>query len=330
MAGNLPFTPVTPAVQVATVPPGTPTSPITPMPGPATGTAGAVSTSVPSISYATSPSGCFAPAEVKGTATGLFAGQGPRYLVGQFSPPAKSCNASLQNTPASMCQLSIAGLPSGNGPVAGMLTPANAALTTCNIGYAGSLLALPAVVGLFPVTLDFVTPASITFSGAPGSTVSIQSPLVFNKSEAKPIGNGTAIVVVQTGVGTCTATYQLPPASAFPQTCNAITSALNVAIQVVDTDLTAPNVTVQVGSTNGDTEVFTLPQISPGVYRLTQLPIERGGLTVLPGNGRIDIPAPNAASAFRAVTIDLTIKYTDVSTPNGSNVVRQTTLRLAP
>ena len=103
-----------------------------------------------------------------------------------------------------------------------------------------------------------------------------------------------------------------------------------MAIQVVDADLTAPNVTVQVGSTNGDTEVFTLPQISPGVYRLTQLPIERGGLTVLPGNGRIDIPAPNAASAFRAVTIDLTIKYTDVSTPNGSNVVRQTTLRLAP
>ena len=323
MAGNLPFAPVTPAVLLATAPPGTST--VTPVPGSAAGTAGAVSTSVPSISYAGSPSGCVPQATVSGTATGLFAGLGPQYLVQQFMTPANNCNVSLQGTPASVCQFSIAGLPSGNGPIPGTLIFANAAQTTCSVGYMGTLLTSPSLVKQFPVTLGFVTPAPVVFSGAPGSTVAVQAPAVFNKVRSLTVGGtATANIVVQTAPGTCTAQYTLPPASAYPQKCAPKSSLLNVSIQVQDADLTGPSVQVQVGTSNGDTETFTLPQTSPGVYRLTQLPIERGGTTVSPGNGSIDIPASNAAP------IILTVKYTDATSPTGSNVVRQTTLQLTP
>ncbi len=322
MAGNLPFAPVNPAL-LATSPAATPTTSLPLVPGPATGTAGAVSTSVQSISYATNPSGCAAPAVVSGTATGLFAGLGPQYLVQQFMTPANNCNVSLQNTPASMCQFNIAGLPNGNRLIPGTLTFANAALTTCSVGYMGTLPASPVSVGVFPVTLNFITPASVVFSGAPGSTVALQAPAVFNKVSSLTVGTATANVVVQTAPGTCTAQYTLPSDNPLAQICAAEPSFLNAAIQVQDADLTGPSVQVQVTS-NEDNEIFTLPQISPGVYRLMQLPITRGGKTAMPRNGSIDIPATNA------VPIVLTIKYTDATSPNGSNVVRQTTLQLLP
>ena len=137
------------------------------------------------------------------------------------------------------------------------------------------------------------------------------------------VGTATANVVVQTAPGTCTAQYTLPSDNPLAQICAAEPSFLNAAIQVQDADLTGPSVQVQVTS-NEDNEIFTLPQISPGVYRLMQLPITRGGKTAMPRNGSIDIPATNA------VPIVLTIKYTDATSPNGSNVVRQTTLQLLP
>lgn len=322
MAGNLPFTPVSASVPLAAAPTPAPG----PSPRPALGAVGVVTVSVPSISYVDNASGCVAPTIVGGVATGQFVGSGlgPQYIAQKFLTPATICNAVLQSSPPALCQFNITGLPAGNGLISGTASPANAALTTCNVTYSGTLPTTSISIADFPLTLVYVTPASVSFSGAPGSTVALQAPLVFNRSAAATVGTFVATRTVQTGVGQCTAQYTLPLANAFPPTCTATPSALNVAIQVEDADLTAPSVTVQVGSSNGDTETFTLPQLSRGVYRSTQLAIARGGVTVLPDNGRIDISNSNTSP------IVLSIKYTDTLSPAGANLVRQTTLQLLP
>ena len=321
MAGNLPFTPVAPTLTQSQSPTPTPTP--VPGPTPGLGTIGTVSTSVPSISVASNPSGCGGPPSVNINVS-ANSPIGPRYSVQQFVPTAPTCVATPQTAAALTCQLNITGLPIGNGTVAATAVPADPSTTTCNITYsngAGGVV----VVGGGAVPLSLIVNSPITFPGVPGSIVAVSAPLVYRGTASQQLGTASvSTVAVQTGVGVCKANIQLPPASAYPQTCEPASSLLNVSIQVQDADLMAPSMQVQVGTSNGDTEVFTLPQISPGVYRLTQLPITRGGLTVLPGNGSIDIPASNAAP------IILTVKYTDATSPTGSNVVRQTTLQLLP
>ncbi len=323
MAGNLPFTPVAPTLTQSQSPTPTPTPTPVPGPTPGLGTIGTVSTSVPSISVASNPSGCGGPPSVNINVS-ANSPIGPRYSVQQFVPTAPTCVATPQTAAALTCQLNITGLPIGNGTVAATAVPADPSTTTCNITYsngAGGVV----VVGGGAVPLSLIVNSPITFPGVPGSIVAVSAPLVYRGTASQQLGTASvSTVAVQTGVGVCKANIQLPPASAYPQTCGPASSLLNVSIQVQDADLMAPSMQVQVGTSNGDTEVFTLPQISPGVYRLTQLPITRGGLTVLPGNGSIDIPASNAAP------IILTVKYTDATSPTGSNVVRQTTLQLLP
>ena len=103
------------------------------------------------------------------------------------------------------------------------------------------------------------------------------------------------------------------------------TFSRNVVIQVVDADLTAPTVPVQVTASNGDVETYTLSQVSPGVYRSNQITIRRPQtmpVTVVPGNGAIDIPT--------ATSVSLTLRYADALAANGASVVRQATLLLVP
>jgi hypothetical protein len=99
-----------------------------------------------------------------------------------------------------------------------------------------------------------------------------------------------------------------------------------VVIQVTDADLTSPTVPVQVTASNGDSETINLAQVSPGLYRSTQITIRRptaiGSISVVPGNGAIDIPS------FTSVTLTLT--YNDAKAANGAAVQRRASLTLVP
>ena len=105
----------------------------------------------------------------------------------------------------------------------------------------------------------------------------------------------------------------------------------NVVIQVTDADLTAATVPVQVTASNGDVETFNLTQVSPGVYRSTQITIRRPTaaaaavgvpITVVPGNGAIDIPT--------LASVTLTLTYNDARAANGTPVQRRANLTLVP
>jgi hypothetical protein len=100
----------------------------------------------------------------------------------------------------------------------------------------------------------------------------------------------------------------------------------SVVIQVTDADLTSPTVPVQVTASNGDSETINLAQVSPGLYRSTQITIRRptaiGSISVVPGNGAIDIPS------FTSVTLTLT--YNDAKAANGAAVQRRASLTLVP
>ena len=100
----------------------------------------------------------------------------------------------------------------------------------------------------------------------------------------------------------------------------------SVDIQVTDADLTSPTIPVQVTASNGDRETINLTQVSPGVYRTSQITIRRptaaGGITVVPGNGAIDIPT--------STTVTLTLTYSDAKAANGTTVQRQASLTLVP
>lgn len=99
----------------------------------------------------------------------------------------------------------------------------------------------------------------------------------------------------------------------------------NVVIQVTDADLTSATVPVQVTASNGDVETFTLSQASPGVYRSNQITLRRPltiPITVVQGNGAIDIPSLSSVS--------LSLRYSDVKAANGATVVREAALLLTP
>ena len=99
----------------------------------------------------------------------------------------------------------------------------------------------------------------------------------------------------------------------------------SVVIQVTDADLTSSTVPVQVTASNGDSETLNLVQVSPGVYRNTQITIRRPAavpITVVPGNGAIDIPA--------LTNVTLTLTYNDAKAANGAAVQRRASLTLTP
>lgn len=102
----------------------------------------------------------------------------------------------------------------------------------------------------------------------------------------------------------------------------------SVVIQVTDADLTSPTVPVQVTASNGDSETLYLMQVSPGVYRASQIsitirrPTAGGSISVVPGNGAIDIPS--------FANVILTLTYIDAKAANGTTVQRRASLTLVP
>ena len=123
--------------------------------------------------------------------------------------------------------------------------------------------------------------------------------------------------------GTITAS---PSVVSYASTSFGVTN-LNTIIEVKDVDLTAPSVAVQVTTSNGDSETLNLPQVSPGIYRITQIAIRRFPPTpsvVTPGNGTFDI-LPTTP-----ISIVLTLKYNDAKAASGAAVIRQATLVLTP
>jgi hypothetical protein len=285
---------------------------------------GVVSVSQPSIVFTNNNSGCQPPALVTIGLLASLTSPGPQYNVSGFTTPTNTCMVTpVAGLPT--CLININGLPSGPTVAAGTLNLALPSLTTCGVSYATAPGTI--TVGGFPVTLQTVPGATLVFvSGAPGTIVPLSAPMVFNRTT--PIAGipGSPTVVVQTAPGFCGFnTFTLPPANAYPLQCAAAPSSLGVAIEVRDADVTTPTLQVQVGTSNGDNETFTLTRTTPGVYRLFPLPIARGGANVLPGNGRIDLPVVPSESL-----VTLTINYNDARSSTGVNVVRQTTLQLLP
>lgn len=283
---------------------------------------GTVSVSVPTVNFGGNPSGCTTQ-PIVGSVSASQNGPGPTYLVQQFAYPATTCTVTQQTGGSNACNLTVSNLPSGNGTFNGTLALPNPALTTCKVTYLGTVPGAP-VVGSSISSLSMVA-INTNFSGPPGASIPLVAPAQFAQTRGVGIGGGaTANITVATVPGDCSnPSFALPANQTAPQACTAVSSSLNVAIEVRDTDVTTPTVQVQVASPNGDSEVFVLPRVSAGFYRLNALPITRGGSLTTPGNGQIDILASSANS-----TLGLVIKYNDARSTTGVNIVREATLQL--
>jgi hypothetical protein len=296
------------------------------VPSGGTSTDGSVSVSVPAINFTTNNSGC-TQALLNGTAVADQVGPGPQYAVGSFAYGATTCLASLSTAGSNACRLLVAVPPTAGSFIPAVLAPGNPALTTCNVSYSSTPL-VTGSVGSSILQLNVTTGApQISFTGLPGTNLPLVAPISFRQTSIVNLAGGvTASITVQTAVGDCSNSgYALPLVTA-PPVCVATPSTLNAAIEVRDADVTASSLQVLVSSSNGDAENFVLPRVSAGVYRLNTLPIARGGSAVLPGNGRIDLPASTVAES----AVNLTIKYNDARSTTGANVIRQTTLQLIP
>ena len=290
---------------------------------------GTVSVSVPGVVFGNNPSGCN-PANETVIVSSVQVGLGPSYSIAQYFTPSTVCSIALQTPGGNACQLRVTSL-SGSllANLSGTLSPDNPSLTNCSRSYAGTSGSIPANVSVISTALTLAVLANnTTASGPAGSTIQLNAPTIFSGNRPTGLGGGyTANDTLQTNNRNCAVmAYTLPAASpGGPQVCSAVPSSLNAAIEVRDADVTTPTLEVQVGASNGDAEVFVLPRVSAGVYRLNTLPIARGSTSAINNNGRIDLPASNANNI-----ITLSINYNDARATTGVNVVRQTTLQLIP
>lgn len=292
------------------------------------GTNGVVSVSAPSVIYGGNNPGCTqAPLSYSIVATLPPSTLGPSYNIQPFITPANTCAVTPSTGGGNACQLIVSGLPGGQQTIQGLLTPPNPAQTTCFVSYTAS--PPNGLVVNNSGSISQLNPQSspVTLSGTPGTNVALNAPLAFSQVRSVPVFSiVSANIQVQTPPGTCSALNFQLPANTAPPTCVATPSSLNVAIQVNDADVDATAIQVLVTASNGDSENFALTRISPGVFRLANLPIARGGSAVFVSNGRIDLPYLQNAE----VAVNLTITYIDARAASGSNVTRQTTLTLVP
>ena len=262
------------------------------------------------VSLAGTPSGC-----VSGIASG--------FAVAALGAPA-SGSAFVNAPPA--CMFPIAPVPvSCTVSAPGFFPPTVGTASPASVNPSCSAVAVGTPLGTGLAPLNYTLTGSQSFTGAPGSTVTIAVPALLSAIGAATAGPGS-YTVTSTAATTCTVTVTIS-ASATPTVpaCTPNNTNVNAAIEIRDADLNAPFAQVQVQASNGDSEVFNLPKISAGVYRLTVLPVTRGAARVQANNSRIEL-----LGASPSASVTLTIRYTDAKTSTGASAVRQTTLMLVP
>jgi FecR protein len=313
IAGDSPFTPAVPPAQAIGA---------TPVAGPVSGGSdGLVSVNAPSVFF-NPPTSCTIPPAASPYAVAFVNTSNPPQFTVALTYPNAACTVVSAPQPV-VCSVSIFNLPGGTLNLPGTFQP-NPLVPNCTVAWSG---AVPA--NALPnqnVTLSASPTNILTFaSGAPGSVQTVSPALLIGVNQIYNTAGiqTTANITVQAPANSkCTASFTVP-ANPPPQ-CTPVASTVPVAIQVSDADVTTPTLQVQVQASNGDSETLALPRVSPGVYRLAQVPIVLGASTVAPGSGRFEI----VGASPTAVT--LTIRYTDAKSATGINVVRQTTLTLSP
>jgi FecR protein len=199
---------------------------------------------------------------------------------------------------------------------------------SCNATYSGT--------AIFTTPLTAVAPSDCVVSGVPftggTATMNYSAKSVTQNFVGAAGTTGAVIVPINLeGTGTlvtASGTFTLskfigefckPDVTFAPNRAN-----LAVVIEVQDADVTAGSVQVQIQASNGDAQLLTLPQVAPGTFRLSSLPVIVGAPV---GTDPASIELPSAGSG----PVTLTLTYTDAS-PGvaGGPARRQTTMQLDP
>jgi hypothetical protein len=210
------------------------------------------------------------------------------------------------------------------------------ATATCSVtGFAYSCSAsYPGATGVVTPSAS-VSPSQCVVSGTP--FLGGSGPMSYSAKSVtqNSLGAGGAKTTVSVpinlvGNGTLASSGSFPVSNFIDTLCNvdvlfpAVEGNIPVLIEVQDADVTATSVQVQLSASNGDAQALNLPQVAPGVFRLSQLPAHFGAPSVLPNNGSIELPAQQGP-------VTLTLSYTDaLPGAAGGPVQRRATMLLDP
>jgi hypothetical protein len=261
--------------------------------------------SAASVSFANNPTGCTDPNAVVGVrarASSLV-----NVNITDNGQGAQSCAVGTFSVPCALEYINGIGSIVAQGPGTAALNNPQCTITSN---------------GSFPGTLSTAVNAVAPVASAPvaNNATTVAIPMTFTGSAQ--VGASVTYNVSVNINAVCSGNV-LRPAPA--PVCTGAVSQVPLTIEVIDPNQTTPSVDVQSVASNGDSRTWSLPRVSPGVYRITFITINRGAASVNPGNTNIDLVGATPGP------LTLNLSYTDnTPLPGQAPQIRQASVVLSP